>query len=439
MKTKDPVAARKALGRVSGYMLAGCAVVFFMVGGFGVWAATTQISGAVIGSGLVVVESNIKKVQHPTGGVVGEINVKNGDKVKAGDLLLKLDETLTRANLQVLTKQLDELMARESRLKAERDQANDFNLPEAILARAKEPAVHEIITGERIMFTSRRETKYGQVAQLEERIAQLEQEFAGITAQMEAKEREIELIAKELSGLAELEAKRLVPTTKVAALKREQARLQGERGQYQAAGAQSKGKVAEIRLQIVRMEEELRTEIVKELQETQSKQTELVERRVAAEDQLRRIEIRAPQAGLIHQLSVFTVGGVINPGEPILMIVPEGDRLILETRIAPQDIDQVLKGQIAAIRFSTFDQQTTPQLFGTVMGVSADLTRDQQTGEMYFIARVAIDETELTKLGANKLQPGMPAEVHLKTMDRSALSYLVKPLEDQITRAFRER
>jgi HlyD family secretion protein len=420
-------------------MVGGLAVAFLLVGGLGVWAATTQIAGAIVAQGLVVVETNVKKVQHPTGGVVGEIYVKNGQRVEAGDLLLRLDETLTRVNLQMVTKQLDELAVREARLKAERDDAPTFAVPEVLLARTGESDIKEILKGEESLIRSRRESMTGQKSQLTERSLQLGKEAEGIAAQIAAKRKEIGLIADELEGLAVLEAKQLVTTTKVAALKREKARLEGELGQYEAAAAQTSGRKAEIALQIVRLEQELKTEVVKELREVQSKTAELIERRIAAEDQLRRVDIRAPQSGVVHQLAVFTQGGVINPGEPILLLVPEGDRLVIEARIAPKDIDQLSIGQTTHIRFSAFDQQTTPQVAGEVISISADLTRDPATGESYFTARIAMPEAELAKLGANKLQPGIPADIQIKTQDRTALSYLMKPLSDQINKAFRER
>jgi HlyD family secretion protein len=439
MKRTTPVTSRGVDGSVTRYMVGGLAVAFFLVGGLGVWAATTQIAGAVIAQGLVVVETNVKKVQHPTGGVVGEIYVKNGKRVEAGDLLIRLDETLTRVNLQMVTKQLDELAVREARLKAERDDAATFAVPDILLARTGEAEIKEILKGEESLIRSRRESITGQKSQLNERALQLGKEAEGIAAQIDAKRKEIGLIAEELQGLAVLEAKQLVTTTKVAALKREKARLEGELGQYEAAAAQTSGRKAEIALQIVRLEQEMKTEVVKELREVQSKIAELTERRIAAEDQLRRVDIRAPQSGVVHQLAVFTQGGVINPGEPILLIVPEGDRLVIEARIAPQDIDQLFIGQTTHIRFSAFDQQTTPQVTGEVISISADLTRDQVTGDSYFTARIAMPEAELDKLGASKLQPGIPVDIQIKTNDRTALSYLVKPLTDQITRAFRER
>jgi HlyD family secretion protein len=425
--------------RVAPFLFGGMVVMALLVGGVGVWAATTQIAGAVVAPGLVVVETNVKKVQHPTGGVVGDIFVKNGSEVKAGDLLLRLDETLTRVNLQMITKQLDELYVREARLEAERDDAPSFKIPDMLLGRMGERDIDDIIKGEESLIKSRRESIAGQKSQLKERTFQLGKEAEGIAAQIEAKRQEIGLIAEELVGLAKLEEKQLVTTTKVAALKREKARLEGELGQYEAAAAQAEGRKTEIALQIVRLEQEMKTEVVKELRQVQSKIAELSERRVAAEDQLRRIDIRAPQSGTVHQLAVFTRGGVINPGEPIMFIVPNGDRLVIEARVAPKDIDQLFVGQSTRVRFSAFDQQTTPQVEGEVVSISPDLARDQANREPFFIVRVAIQETGLTKLGSNKLQPGIPAEVQIKTQDRTALSYLVKPIADQVNRAFRER
>ncbi len=424
---------------VRGYIAAGLAVLFFLVGGLGVWAASTTISGAVIGNGIVVVESNVKKVQHPSGGVVGEILVKNGSKVKTGDLLIRLDETLTRTNEQMISKQLDQLLMREARLKAERDGAESVTVPAILASRTFDPDVAEIVNGEQSLFVSRRESKAGQLSQLNERVGQLSQESEGITAQIEAKTREISLIADELAGLADLEAKQLVTTSKMAALKREKARLEGELGQYEAALAQTSGRRTEVALQIARLDQDMKTEVVKELREAQTRIAEFVERKIAAADQLRRVDIRAPQDGIVHQLAVFTVGGVINPGEPIMLIVPQDDKLQVEAKIAPQDIDQVRTGMQARLRFSAFNQQTTPQIAGEVVSISPDLTRDQITGEIFFTARISMPDAERAKLGNNKLQPGIPVEVHITTEARTALSYLVKPMADQINRAFKER
>ena len=424
---------------LSRYMMGGFVVVLALLVGVGGWAATTEISGAVIAPGTVVVESNVKKVQHPSGGIVGEIHVKDGDMVAAGDLVIRLDETVTRANLQMISKQIDELLIRSARLKAERDDAESFTVPPELVARAEEPEIGDIIHGERSLFASRRKTSKGERAQLQERIAQLEEEISGLTAQKNSKAREIELIAKELEGLETLEAKQLVTTTKMVALRREAARLEGERAQLQASAAQSKGKIAEIELHILQREQELKTEVVKELREAQSRVTELTERAVAAQDQLKRVEIRAPQSGLVHQLAVHTVGGVINPSEPLMLIVPEGDKLVVEAKIEPQDIEQVRVGAEAAIRFPAFNSRTTPEILGTVSRVAADLSHDERTGLSYFVVRIAISDAEMARLEGQRLIPGMPADVQIRTEERTALSYLVKPIEDQISKAFRER
>ncbi len=410
-----------------------------MVGGFGVWAATTHIAGAVVAHGMVVVESSEKKVQHPTGGVVGQILVKNGDRVRANDLLLRLDETVTRANLQMVTKQLDQLSAREARLKAERDDTAEIVIPQSLKMRASEPEVAEIIAGETNLFESRVKIRVGQKAQLRERISQLDEEYSGINAQIDAKRRELELIAKELEGLETLENQKLVRTEKMTSMRREVARLEGENGQLQAAAASTKGKISEIELQILRIDQELKTEVATDLRETQTKQAEYVERRTAANDQLARIDLRAPQDGIVHQLNVHTVGGVVNPGEPIMLIVPDSDKLVIEAKIAPQDIDQIFKGQPAMIRFGTFDHRSTPELEAKVVGISANVTQNQQTGEVFYTARVELPDSEVKRLGGQKLLPGMPADVQIRTRDRTAMSYLLKPLEDQIVKAFRER
>jgi HlyD family secretion protein len=433
----QPASVRNA--GVRGYMLAGAAVILLLVGGVGVWAAQTEIAGAVIAMGTVVVETNIKKVQHPTGGIVGEIRVKNGDRVTAGDLLMRLDETVTRANLQMVSKQLDELQVREARLKAERDGAQDFRLPGALAPRAEEPAIKEIFSGEHSLFRSRGDSREGQKAQLKERIFQLNEEYAGVTGQILSKAREIELIGTELANMQTLEEKQLVTSSKMVSLRREAARLEGERGQLRASAAQAKGKIAEIELQILRIDQDMRTEIVQELRDNQSKQAEFVERRVAAEDQLKRIEIRAPQSGIVHQLAVHTVGGVINAGEAVLLIVPKGDKLVVEAKIAPQDIDQVLQSRTALVRFAAFNQRTTPEVTGLIRSIAADLIQDVRSGESFYTARIEIPDAELLRLADRKLVPGMPAEVHVRTQDRTALSYLLKPLEDQIARAFKER
>jgi membrane fusion protein, type I secretion system len=419
------------------YVVAGFFVIFGLVGGIVAWAVKTEIAGAVVAPGIVVVETSLKTVQHPTGGIVGDIRVKNGDKVEAGAIVMRLDETVTRATLNSILSQLDELSVREARLKAERDGLE--RLAHVSSGSPYRDGFAEMLAGEKSLFENRRAVRDGQRAQLRKRIAQLEEEIAGVAAQSAAKLREIALIGEELSGLETLEAKQLVTSTRMVALRREAARLDGELGHLRASGAQAKGRIAEIELQILRIDQELRSEVTAELREIHAKKSELMERKVGAEDQLNRIDIRAPQAGIVHQLSVHTVGGVVAQGDALMHIVPEGDRLVLEARISPADIDQVLGREAALVRFAAFDQRTTPELAGWVRQVSPDLARDPVTGETYYLARIEIPEVELAHLGDKHLVPGMPADVQIRTEMRSALSYLMKPLEDQIARAFKER
>ncbi len=436
---RAPVRLDHKLTSVKNYVALGFATLILLIGGMGGWAATTDLAGAVLAPGTVVVASNVKKVQHPTGGVVGQIFVKNGDHVKAGDVLVRLDETMTRASLQVITRQMDELMGRIARLRAERDDATSVTFPEDLLKRASDPAITQILNGEKTHFETRVSTRASQKGQLGERISGLEEEISGLVSQAAAKTREIDLIAKELTGLETLEAKQLVPTTKINALRREGARLDGEKANLQAAAGTSRGKIAEIEMQKIGIDHEARSEVVKELREAEGKFSELGERRIAADDQLRRIDLKSPVDGVVHQMAVATIGGVINPADPLMLIVPEGDRLLIEARIAPQDIEQARSHDEATIRLTAFNQRTTPTVQGRVLTISADATFDQQNNISYFVARIEILDSEMKKIEGLKLVPGMPADVQIVTTARTALSYLTKPIEDQFAKAFKER
>ncbi len=430
----------RMLTSVRPYMIAGAATVLALFGGIGGWAAMTDLSGAVLAPATVVVAGNLKKVQHPSGGVVGNIFVRNGDRVKAGDMLVRLDDTVTRASLQLVTKQIDELSGRLSRLKAERDEAVTVAFPAELLGRKNESDVTQILSGEQTLFESRVRSRTEQKKQLGLRIAGMQEEIAGNTSQAAAKSREIDLIGKEVASLAGLEAQKLVTSSKMMALHREAARLEGEKAQLQAAAGQSRGRIAEIEVQKLNIDSQAKSEIVKELRETQGKIVEMSERRTAAEDQLRRIDITSPADGLVHQMSVNTIGGVVNTSEPLMLIVPEGDRLLVEAKIAPQDIDQARSHQLANIRFPAFNQRTTPNVDGKVIHIAADLTHEPQQPHLsYYIARIEISDDEMKKLTGLRLVPGMPAEVQIKTDERSALSYLIKPLTDQFAKAFKER
>jgi HlyD family secretion protein len=431
----------KARRSIRYHLIGGIAVVTFLVAGLGGWASTTELSGAVIAPGMLVVDTSVKKVQHPTGGVVGELRVRDGDRVKLGDVLLRLDDTITRANLAIVVKNLDELAARQARDEAERDGATAIEFPPDLLERAKtSPEIARLIAGETRLFETRRASREGQRAQLRERIAQLRQQIDGLVQQTNAKQTEIDLIKPELEGVRELWRKGLVQINRVTSLERDAARIEGERGRLVAATAEAKGKIAETELQILQIDTDMRTEVGKELAEIRGRTSEYVERKVAAEDQLKRIDIRAPQDGIVHQLSVHTVGGVITAqGEPTMLIVPEAEALRVEARIQPHEIDQVHVGQPAVLRFSSFNQRTTPEVNGVVTLVSADVTHDQKMGTTFYTVHVKLPPHEIDRLGTVRLVPGMPVETFVQTNPRTVMSYLVRPMQDQLMRAFRER
>jgi len=423
--------------------LIGLATLAVLIGGVGGWAATIQLAGAVIASGVVVVESNVKKVQHPTGGVVGEIFVKQGSVVKEGELLLRLDDTVPRATLGIVRAQLDELSARQARLLAERDGSEAVSFPEELRRRMGEASVATAVIGEEKLFESRRKVRIGQRNQLTERIVQVKEEIRGLTSQQEAKEKELAFIAEELQGVTELFKKNLVSIVRYMALQRDQAKLGGERGHLIAEIARARGRISETQLQIIQLEQEFRNEVLKELRDIEGKLAELKERYTAAEDQLKRVDLRAPQAGVVHQLNVHTVGGVITNAETIMLIVPQTDKLVIESKVNPSDVDQVETGAPATVRIMAGNQRTTPDVTGVVTHVSADLTREPPTsttpGFSYFLVRIELGEESVRQLGPLRLVPGMPAEAFITTTPRTPLEYLIKPLSEQIARAFRER
>jgi HlyD family secretion protein len=435
MTAQRPIDPRRSIRR---HQLAGLIVVGLLVAGVGSWATTTDISGAVIAPGVLVVDTHVKKVQHPKGGIVGEIRARDGDHVKAGDVVVRLDDTVTRANVAMITKRLTEFAARKARLEAERDGAAAIFVPDELGSRSQDPQVAQVIAGEQRLFDLRKKSRIGQKAQLRQRIAQLNRETEGVALQAEAKSREIELIQRELKGTRELWKKNLVPISKLTTLEREATRIEGERGNLISSIARAKAQVAETELKIIQIDQDLASEVAKELRETEAQIGEFVERKVQAEDELKRIDIRAPQAGIVHESTAYTVGGVIDAGAPIMLIVPEADRLTVEAKVEPKDIDQLLLGQEAMLRFSAFNQRTTPEITGTVRQISADITTDEQKGNSYYTVRVAISPEKVSRLAGMALVPGMPVEVFVKTGDRRVLSYLVKPLSDQLKRTFRE-
>jgi HlyD family secretion protein len=420
--------------------IVGLSAVAVFLGGVGGWATTVPLTGAVIGAGTLVVESSIKKVQHPTGGVVGQIAVREGSLVKQGDVVIRLDDTVPRSTLGVVRAQLDEAMAREARLLAERDGTESVMFPAELTNRGKDAVAAAALAGEEKLFQSRRNGRTGQRLQLRERVAQTNEEIAGLAAQLNGKEGETKLVAEELVGVTQLYKQKLITIQRLMALQRDQARLDGERGQLIGSVARARAKISETELQILQLEQDFRTEVLKDLRDTQGKIAELREKTTAAEDQLKRIEIRAPQTGIVHQLAVHTVGGVVANGEAIMLIVPVADKLMVEARIPPQDIDQFSLGATTTVRILAGNQRTMSDIFGEVTHIGADLTKDKdQPNQAYYVVRASIPEEQIRRLDALKLVPGMPAEIFIQTDERTLLQYLLRPLHEQIFRAFRER
>jgi HlyD family secretion protein len=329
-------------------------------------------------------------------------------------------------------------MARKARLESERDSADSVKFPAELLARASEPDVAAVMDSERKLFDLRRSARIGQKEQLRQRIEQLKEEVRGYRAQQQAKVKEIELIEREMVGVRDLWKQQLIQITRLTELERQAARLQGESAQLVAQTAQVGGKIAETELQIIQIDRDLSSEVARETREIDGKLGEFVERKVTAEDQLKRVEIRSPQNGTVFQSTVHTVGGVITAGDPIMLIVPEADNLTVEAKVNPQDIDQVKIGQTALLRLSAFNQQTTPEIFGTVTRISADAAADQRTGLTYYTIRIAMPPEEIAKVGQVKFMPGMPVEAFVQTGERTMLSYFMKPLNDQLMRVFRQ-
>jgi HlyD family secretion protein len=436
--SKSPQDLESSGDGIRANILFGLAVSILLVGGLGAWAGTISLAGAVIASGTVVVESGAKKVQHQTGGIVGEILVKEGDRVSAGDVIVRLDETMTRANLEILSQQYDRTIARQARLQAERLGLPEIKFSDDLARRAGDAEVDALLAGEKALFESRTKASKGLKSQLEARSEQLARQVDGLTAQKKAMDDSAALVETDFTSLQQLYQKKLVSLARVSELQLELSRLRGESGRLAAAIAETEGKISETKLQALQVDEEMRKEVNEELRELDGKEVELVERKLVAEDQLARTEIRAPQTGLVQELAVHTVGGVIAPGETLMLIVPEDDSLVIDAMVAPASIDDVHPGQHVSLRFPAFDTATTPECEGTVQRVSADLINDPQLQTSYFMARTTLDDQKTCLKDTGRLQPGMPAEVHIQTGERNAWSYVMKPLSDQVHRAFRE-
>ncbi|EPE95011.1 HlyD family type I secretion periplasmic adaptor subunit [Rhizobium grahamii] len=413
------------------------ATAVLLVGVLGGLACAVRINGAVIAGGTLVVESYVKPVQHQKGGTVRQVFVRNGDRVSAGQVLVHLDDTQTRASLAIVLTRSRELAARSARLAAERDGADTIVFPATNGGESKGEAA-AVERGEQRLFDDRRASLKGRTAQLRERVRQLNQQAEGLIAQQDGKRRAIGIIQKELASLEPLLRQGVIPATRVYALQRDAADLTGELGSLIASSAEVKGKVAETELQIIQVGDDHRSEVSEQLRQAESDSNEYAERRVAIEDELDHVDVKAPQDGIVHQLAVHAAGAVVGPAEKIMQIVPDHDLLTPEVRLSPYDIDQVAVGKEVILRFSAFSSRTTPELRGRVASIAADLTTDAHSGQSYYTLRVAVPAAEWKRLGELSPVAGMPVEAFIETGDRTALAYLAKPLTDQLARAFRE-
>jgi len=420
-------------------VLAGVLALILLVGGLGVWGVMARISGAVITTGTVNVETNRQVVQHPDGGVVGEIFVDESDTVAKGDVLIRLDGRKQRSELTIVEGQLREIAARKARLMAERDSADAIDFSDHLLAEAEvNPEVAAMIKGERTLFEARRETLRQEARLLREQNNQIDQRIAGINAQLRALETQADLVGQELRDQQRLLANQLTQVARVNELKREEANLLGQIGRMEAQMAELRGQAASNDISLLQLDTRRREEAVGTLRDLQFREIELAERKLDLEDTLSRLDIRAPVSGLVYNLQVFAEQSVVRPADPLLYIIPQDQALVVSARVESLNVNDIYVGQEAALRFPGFDQKTTPELFGQVTKVSADVVKDERTGMDYYAAEIMPYPTELAKLGEDRLLPGMPVEAFIQTGERSPIAYLAEPMLGFFNRAFRE-
>lgn len=418
----------------------GFGVIVGVFGGIALWSFVAPINGAVVASGQIVVESNRKAIQHLEGGVIREILVREGQRVEKGEVIARLEDVTQSANVALIDGQLTELYARRVRLEAERDGTEDTAPPRGVAEVLALPAMQAKIDGQQRLLGARRATRVTQISLLNERIVQQEERIIGLEAQITSMRDQKRLIEEELEGVRELHTQGFAPKTRLRALEREAKRLGGERGALRAGVAEARSVIAEARLEIEGLKATGREEAITELRAAEVSIAELEERRIAAMDSLRRSEIRAPQAGLVLGLTVHTIGGVIAPGAELMEIVPDGDRLQVAARVAPQDVDRIRAGQETLVRFSAFGSRQTPEADGVVKHVSADSLVDETNGATYYLVLVEIPEGAVLRgiLSGKTLLPGMPVEAFIQTGSRPAIAYLFKPLTDSLARSMRE-
>ncbi len=427
------------LGRAKGPLFVGYIALFLLVGVLGVWAVQARIAGAVIASGMIQVETNRQVIQHPEGGVVGALPVRDGDSVQAGEVVLRFDDTLVRSELAIITGQLSELRARQGRLGAERDDATDITFEPSLLeSAATSEEVSELIEGQTRLFFTRLTALEQEETALTQQALQIDDQIKGADARLASTQTQAFLIKDELSDVQSLLDKGLAQKSRVLELQRAQARLDGEIGEFKSNIAQLRGDIERLKIERLRLRTARREEAIQELRDLEFREIELVERELATRETLSKMEVRAPVSGVIHGSRVFALQAVVSPAEPIMYVIPQDRPMVVSARIESIHIDQVHQGQAAAMRFVVFDQRTTPELFGAVTRISADVFTDEATGVSYYEAELIPDAGELDKLQGQALLPGMPVEAFIKTGERSPLSYLLKPFTDYFNKAMRE-
>lgn len=419
------------------YLLAGWGIVALVFGGLIAWSVFAPFEGAVLAPGQVAVQSNQQSIQHLEGGIVREIFVREGDDVAAGQKLISLERAATDSSLQSLEARLLGLLETEARLVAERDGAARLMLRPGYEDIAQRGDVKSALASQEALMQARLDSRTTQARILRQRIEQLNTRIAGMTSEIAAKDDQIALVEDEIQRFETLMERGQTVITRVLALKRDRSRLQGEKDGLTSDIAATQVQIGEARSEIARLEQDYREGILTELRDIQSGIAELAEQRNGLLDRSGRLDITAPRAGRVIGVRAHTIGGVINPSEPIMYIVPENDRLVARVRINPADIDKIAPGQSATLRFSAFSQRDTPNFTGSVTTVSADALVDEATGQSYYQATVALPDSALGNPDF-RLVPGMPVEVMLRTESRNVLSYLVKPLTDSFSRTFRE-
>lgn len=419
--------------------MAGIIALVVLVGGLGLWSVTAQLSGAVVASGMVTVESNRQVVQHPSGGVVGAVRVKETDLVEKGEVLIELDGRRVRSELAIVQGQLREISARQARLTAERDGTDKIEFSALLLdAAAKDSEVAKMVRGENALFEARREALQQEAQLLEEQNNRVAERIQGLQAQLSALRIQGELIGDELASQIDLLEKKLTQVSRVNELKRQEADLLGQIGQLEAEVAELRGQTASNDISLLQLRTQRREEAVSTLRDMQFREIELSERQLDLEDTLSRLNIRAPVSGRVYDLQVFAEQSVVQAAQPLLYIVPQDRALVVSSRVQTIHVNDIYVGQEASLRFPAFDQKTIPELRGTVTRISADAVQDDSTGLNYYSAEIMPLEAELSKLGDEQLLPGMPVEAFIKTGEQSPLAYMVQPLTVYFNRAFRE-